>query len=226
MVALANLHPVGDKEELDSYMYQSVGHSVINQIADCYGLPLYRRGISGSPVNLGLDYQPTVGDEVEDLYQLLKTVLQHHPEISGVSSGAIRSVYQKNRVEEVCARLGLVSLAYLWERDQVELLDSMIGAGVEAVLIKTAAHGLGAKHLGKSIKELRDELVVLSSRLGLNPCGEGGEYETLTLNSPLYVKGYLTLLPDSELINLSRDVCIMKPRVLFHPKVQVTTVVE
>ena len=40
-----------------------------------------------------------------------------------------------------CDRLGLTSLAYLWRRDQKELLDEMIELGLEAVLIKVAAIG-------------------------------------------------------------------------------------
>ena len=36
-----------------------------------------------------------------------------------VSVGAILSDYQRVRVEGVCARLNLVSLAFLWRRDQV-----------------------------------------------------------------------------------------------------------
>ena len=40
-----------------------------------------------------------------------------------------------------CGRLGLVSLAYLWRRDQRELLKEMIDAQVEAVVIKVAAMG-------------------------------------------------------------------------------------
>ncbi len=55
-----------------------------------------------------------------------------------------------------CQRLSLTSLSYLWQRDQAELLAEMIAAGMEAVLIKVAV------------------------------CGEGGEYETLTLDCPLF----------------------------------------
>ena len=40
-----------------------------------------------------------------------------------------------------CVRLGLVSLAYLWRRDQEELLLEMVEAGVHAILIKVAAMG-------------------------------------------------------------------------------------
>ena len=44
------------------------------------------------------------------------------PEVSAVASGAILSTYQRVRVEHVCSRLKLVSLGYLWRRDQKELL--------------------------------------------------------------------------------------------------------
>jgi diphthamide synthase (EF-2-diphthine--ammonia ligase) len=49
-----------------------------------------------------------------------------------VATGAILSNYQRTRVEAVCMRLGLVSLAFLWQSDQAELLDEMIHAGARA----------------------------------------------------------------------------------------------
>ena len=42
LIALGNLYPI-EKKEIDSYMYQSVGHEVIEQIGKCFGVPLYRR---------------------------------------------------------------------------------------------------------------------------------------------------------------------------------------
>lgn len=227
VVALANLYPAEpDTEELDSYMYQSVGHQVIELVAKCYGLPLYRRKITGKPLSQTLDYSDTPGDEVEDLFELLKQVKQAHPDIKGVSSGAIFSTYQKNRVEQVCSRLGLTSLAFLWEREQVALLDEIISSGIEAVIIKTAVLGLDKRHLGRSLSDIRDELVKYSQdpRMRLNPCGEGGEYETLTLNSPLYVKGFLRLesIVENDIRihdnNASAPVYYLSPRVQFIPK--------
>ena len=40
-----------------------------------------------------------------------------------------------------CTRLGLVCLAYLWRREQEELLQEMITAGVKAIVIKVASMG-------------------------------------------------------------------------------------
>ena len=89
IIALGNMYPSHGKgisfgscimtsllilEELDSYMYQSVGHDAIEAVAECLELPLYRRQIKGRPANLEYDYQPTEEDEVEDLYELVKHV--------------------------------------------------------------------------------------------------------------------------------------------------------
>lgn len=60
-----------------------------------------------------------------------------------------------------CERLGLTSLAYLWERNQKELLAEMVDAGVNAVLIKVAAMGLKSTHLGKTLGQMYPELCSL-----------------------------------------------------------------
>ncbi|CAF4953202.1 unnamed protein product, partial [Rotaria socialis] len=78
-------------------------------------------------------------------------------------------------------------LAYIWQRDQHELLNEMIESNVEAILIKTAALGLQPKqHLGKTLAEMRPILFQLAEKYGINVCGEGGEFETLTLDCSLF----------------------------------------
>lgn len=73
-----------------------------------------------------LNYRITPGDEVEDMYILLNEVKRRLPSVTAVCSGAIASDYQRLRVESVCSRLGLVSLAYLWKQDQSLLLHEMV----------------------------------------------------------------------------------------------------
>ena len=131
IVCLGNLFPApSESDELDSFMYQTVGHDGIEAIAACMELPLYRRPIRPkTSINQALEYTTTQGDEVEDLFALLQFVKMQHPEVAAVATGAILSNYQRTRVEAVCMRLGLVSLAFLWQSDQAELLDEMIHAG-------------------------------------------------------------------------------------------------
>eukprot|EP01017_Pseudomicrothorax_dubius_P001797 TRINITY_DN0_c6552_g1_i1.p1 TRINITY_DN0_c6552_g1~~TRINITY_DN0_c6552_g1_i1.p1 ORF type:complete len:154 (+),score=54.91 TRINITY_DN0_c6552_g1_i1:2-463(+) len=121
-------------------------------------------------------------------------IRDRYPDIQGVSTGAIASTYQKNRVENICERLGLESLAYLWGREQIELLTDMIDSGLDAIIIKTAVIGLDpTKHLGKSIKELYPHFLDINKKYGMNVCGEGGEFESLVLDCPLYKKNRIRI---------------------------------
>ena len=55
-------------------MFQTVGHHAIDLYADAVGLPLYVQTIDGASLSTGRDYTPHSGDEVEDLFMLLKRV--------------------------------------------------------------------------------------------------------------------------------------------------------
>jgi len=61
-------------DEIDSYMYQSVGHQAIDLYAEAVGLPLYRRTITGSALVTDKDYSKHPDDEVEDLFLLLQQI--------------------------------------------------------------------------------------------------------------------------------------------------------
>jgi diphthine-ammonia ligase len=99
----------------------------------------------------------------------------------------------------------LTSLAYLWQRDQGELLSEMIEAGMEAIIIKVAGIGLESAHLGKTLAQMQptflklvgDYSMILYTKVemglqnglyGSHICGEGGEYESLTVDCPLFKK--------------------------------------
>lgn len=100
IVALANIAPKTNKE-IDSYMYQSVGHEAIGFIAESMELPLYKSLTSGKSNQIGKTYEPVdCNDEVEDLYNLLKSI-KEEIDYDGVSVGAILSDYQRIRVENV-----------------------------------------------------------------------------------------------------------------------------
>ncbi|WFC99529.1 diphthine--ammonia ligase [Malassezia yamatoensis] len=219
IVALATLVPPTGKgafiaytDEVDSYMYQTVGHDAVHYVAQAMNLPLYRAQITGTAVNQDAVYSSrncaesmsseegdqaansatgstsTSHDETEDMYRLLKLVKTHHPEIEAVSVGAILSNYQRVRVEHVVLRhdVMLEPLAYLWERNQSHLLQEMVESGLNSVLLKVAGIGLTDRDLGKSLMQMQPKLEQLHALYGAHVCGEGGEYETLTLDSPLF----------------------------------------
>ncbi|KAG2369571.1 hypothetical protein BDR07DRAFT_1371140 [Suillus spraguei] len=121
---------------------------------------------------------------IDASYKVILTQnMVHHSDVQSVSVGAILSNYQRIRVEHVvhAQQVSSTPLAYLWQRDQAELLFEMIAAGITSVLIKVAGIGLAVKHLGKKCRTPSRDCLY-----GLHICGEGGEYETLTLDSPLF----------------------------------------
>lgn len=79
------------------------------------------------------------------------------------------------------------SLAYLWNRNQAELLKEMVDNQMESIIIKVASFGLSPqKHLGKTLAQNYEEFIKMQATHGLNVCGEGGEYQSLTLDCPIY----------------------------------------
>ena len=132
------------------------------------------------------DAPPSELDEVEDLALLLGECVRRFPRANAVVCGAVLSHYQRLRVEAVCRRLALQPLAWLWGRGQRGLLGDMVRGGVEAALVKVAAFGLSPAMLGRPVSELRADFARLGDLVGLNECGEGGEYETITLDCPLF----------------------------------------
>ena len=185
--------PVSETEE--SYMYQTAASEVIPiLVEDCLCVPLVLYQRIGTSVNTSLMYQTiSEGDEVEDLFLALKKAKQQFPDVKGVSSGAILSTYQRMRIEHVCSRLGLTSLSYLWRIDpQHILLKRMLDDGIEAILVKVACPPglIPHKHLNKTIGQLYNSGILhkLHDRYQFQMCGEGGEYESLVLDCPLYKK--------------------------------------
>ena len=163
---------------------------MVEGVAACLGVPLIRRTWDGKSIDQSLNYSVTEGDEVEELYELLREVLRRHPDVTAVSSGAILSTYQRTRVETCCQRLQLTSLAYLWQRPQRQLLKDMSRSGLKAIIVKTATLGLEPEDLGLELmaRETRSRFDDLHDKYAFHVCGEGGEYESLVLDSPRFTK--------------------------------------
>lgn len=199
------LPPPATVDEIDSHCFQTIGHQLVHSIAQCANLPFYSRHMRGTSLATALHYTETADDEVEDMCALLAAVLAAQPDITAVCSGAILSHYQRLRVEHVASRLHLTSLAPLWQCEQRQLLADMIDSRMEAVLVKVASMGLGKSEVGRSIADVRQHLCVVESQYGVNVCGEGGEYESLVLDCPLFATQRV-VLDEYEVITEDGDI--------------------
>ncbi len=112
-------------------------------------------------------------------------------DIDGVVSGAVWSDYQWDRMNIVCGELGLTFLAPMWRKDQDMLLDEIIASGVEAYIVGTYAEGFDESWLGRRIDaDCAEDLKRLREKFGISIMGEGGEYESIVLDSPLHTYGF------------------------------------
>jgi diphthine-ammonia ligase len=210
LIALANLYPPDRVSELDSYMYQCAGTEIVEAIGEAFELPLLRRPMAGKPIAIhSNEYAPTEGDEVEDLFLLLQDCKARYPEMEAITTGAVFSNYQKQRVENCCDRLSIVSLAPLWEMPQEEVLNRVESHHITAILVKTAFVGLDDRHIGKTTAELRPVFRKLANEMGFNECGEGGEFESIVLDCPLFTRKRVELInPRAE--KHSRDCWLLR----------------
>jgi len=141
------------------------------------------------------------GTEKGDLLALRKALSDLG--VEGVVTGALASDYQWDRINGVCQDLGLPVYSPLWRKDQRVLMEDMISSGLEAMIVVVSAEGLDASWLGRLIdQEALEELGHLASRFGFNVSGEGGEFETLVLDSPIFG---IRFVPLEMEIELTRD---------------------
>jgi len=100
---------------------------------------------------------------------------------SHVIFGDIFLDQHKAWVERVCNESGLEAVEPLWGAQTPELLREFLATGADARIVATNALLLDQKWLGRRLAE--DMLPVLAS-LGVDACGERGEYHTLVFASP------------------------------------------
>ena len=166
---LVNIVPM-DKA---SWIFHTPNLSIVPKMAEAMDIPL---------ISVVSD-----GTEEGDM-DALKDALEGL-DIDGVVVGALWSDYQWDRMNRVLGELDLIMLAPLWRKDQDMVYDEMVSAGIDAIIVGVFAEGLDERWLGRHIDNAaKDELKVLRSRYGLSIMGEGGEYESMTLDSPMFKK--------------------------------------
>jgi len=106
-------------------------------------------------------------------------------DVDGLVVGALRSDYQKTRIEMMCERLGIASFCPLWHKDPVEHMSSLVEHGFEVVFTSVSTDGMDGSWVGKKLDFASlEELRRISERHRFNLDGEGGEFETIVLDAP------------------------------------------
>ena len=157
----------------DSWMFHSINIHLTEKLAEAIGIPIIKKQTKGEKEK-----------ELEDLKEILKNL-----NIDGVISGAIASEYQRTRIEKICYELGIKSFTPIWHKDQELILRDQVSAGFKIIIVGVFAHGLDKTWLGKTINEESiNDIAKLRNKYSINAAGEGGEFETLVLDGPIFNK--------------------------------------
>ena len=142
-------------------------------------------------MDIPIIFRLTAGQKEKELMDLKKALQEAKKKykIKGVVAGAIASSYQKMRVEKICKELKLKPFSPLWEVDQEKYLEKLYKDKFEIIICGIAAYGMTKDFLAKRIdKELIKKLRRINEDFPINFSGEGGEFESLVLNCPLFNK--------------------------------------
>jgi diphthine-ammonia ligase len=166
---LATMIPKRD----DSYMFHFPNIHLTDYISRALEIPLVKAETSGIKEK-----------ELDDLKKLLASL-----DVDGVVTGAVLSAYQKERIERICDELGIKSVAPLWHQDPLEIMRELIDLKFKVIIVGVYAYGLDQTWLGREINpETLEKLVELHEKFQISLVGEGGEYESLVLDAPIFKK--------------------------------------
>lgn len=168
-------------------------------------------------VEIPLVKAETVGikeTELKDLKNLLATL-----DVDGVVSGAISSRYQKIRIDKVCQELNLESIAPLWQEDSMQLLKEIINLNFDVIIVGVYAYGFDHSWLGRKINSTTlKNLVELNDKYQISLVGEGGEYETLVLDAPIFKKRIQVLQTERIWENHSGYLLVKEAKLVDKPE--------
>ncbi len=156
-------------EDKYSYMYHTPNLSITEMQAQAMGLKCIK----------------IMGEKDDELLSLKKFLEDAYEDF--VIVGAVASEYQFYRILFVCEEIGKKVYSPLWRKDPLKLLKNLVLEEFEVIIVSVAAEGLGKEFLGRKIDE--ETVKILEEKMeryGVNPIGEGGEFETCVLNAPIF----------------------------------------
>ncbi len=178
----------------ESFMFQSQGNEYIKFQARCLNIPIIEFETEGEKE-----------EELNDLKKAIKLAMKKFG-IEGVVSGAIKSTYQASRIQRICNDLNLYCINPLWQINEENYLKNLMKNKFKIIIISIASFPLVKKYVGKVLdNNFTKKLKKLNYENNLSMIGEGGEFETFVIDSPLFKKSIK--ITKSDIICDSENSC-------------------
>lgn len=162
-------------ENPESYMFHIPNVHLVEEQAKLMGIPVIKI--------------ITKGEKEKELADIENALAGLKGMIDGIVTGATASNYQKTRIDNICKKLSLKSLAPIWQVPPAQTLRNMLKDDFKIMIVGIAAPPMDDKWLGRIVDEqcIKD-LEELNKKHGIHILFEGGEAESLVLDCPMFGK--------------------------------------
>lgn len=154
-----------DKERSKSH---ALPFGVVEAQAEKLGVPLMIRGASWS------SYEEQFLDAMQACKEL------------GIDHAVFGDIDLEDHlqwVQKTCAKVAMEAVHPLWLEPRRSLLEEFVAAGFEAYIVVVNTKMMPAHFIGRKFTvELMDEL----DALGIDSCGESGEFHTVVVDGPIF----------------------------------------
>ena len=155
------------------------------QISRSHGIPYSILQAQANAAGLHLHCISSSWQEYEKHFTNALHELKNSFQLTHALFGDIDLQPHRDWEEKVCNNAGLLAVLPLWQQDRKSLVLQMLDSGIETIIV-SCNELMGEKYIGQVITpSLINEL----ETLGVDACGENGEFHTLVLNCPLFNKG-------------------------------------
>jgi diphthine-ammonia ligase len=159
--------------------------NVLNEegkISRSHGIPAAILKQQAASAGLPIHLISSSWEEYEKHFTAALSSLKNQYAVTHAVFGDIDLQPHRDWEEKVCANAGLTAVLPLWQQDRKQLVYQMLDAGIHTIIISCNTV-MGERFIGQMITP---ELVEELEQLGIDPCGENGEYHTLVLDCPLF----------------------------------------
>jgi uncharacterized protein (TIGR00290 family) len=160
-------------EDYDRISIHDVRRVLLEQQAEALGLPLEKMLIPKGASNK--EYE-------EELLTLLRSY-RNRGFVSVVFGDIFLADVKKYR-DDLLAKIGMRGIYPLWKRSTKELAERFVSLGFKAVITVVDSNALGKEFAGREY----DRQFLADLPVGVDPCGENGEFHSFVYDGPLFSK--------------------------------------
>jgi diphthine-ammonia ligase len=152
------------------------------QISRSHGIPASILQAQAQSLNLPIHLVASSWNDYEPKFTAALESLGKEYHLSHAVFGDIDLEDHRQWEEKVCTNAGLSAVLPLWQKNRKDLVFHMLASGLKTIIV-SCNETMGARFIGVL---LTPAVIEELESLGIDPCGETGEYHTLVIDGPSF----------------------------------------